>query len=457
MLREPDDTITLLSLTICMALCSGNLYLFSLFHEPLLSRFHGEITIPDIEKVYSFGVIGQQVNIVAGIIYDRIGPCACAWYAICFGFAGNILMFSVCNFNFQLWRELGVSLTSLLAFAYFLTCQGAGSLYCCALYSVTQRISESKRGLCIGIVSAAFGLSAGFWGLIFRYVLQMSLAAFFGVSAMVFSLVGLVYIVMPSQERRMSQQPSLRDLTQVMLFRNEYYLSFLVFPVMQTLGSGMFIANAALLAKVSIADLDQRENVIALSVQLISVCGCLGRILCGFFIDFGKRRGVHVTSFFILTAFSFFLLVSFIRISPALFCRKFLPILCGIAGTLYGSNWSIMPAYVASVFGSRFIGIGFAIESCLTVPGIYMFSYYMGLVYQSHSAKMPASPEELLQSEGGREETCFGDSCIADSLTVACLSALTALVFSLLLRGQSRQTHRTSAETSLRGEIERCE
>merc|ERR1712151_1156559 len=68
-----------------------------------------------------------------------------------------------------------------------------------------------------------------------------------------------------------------------------------------------------------------------------------------------------------------------------------------VPGVAYGANWAIMPAFMASEFGSHNSGIGFALAALTVAPVSATFALLTGHIYdtqaQAELATGPAAPE----------------------------------------------------------------
>ncbi|CAE7917846.1 hoxN [Symbiodinium sp. KB8] len=436
-----------------MALCGGSLYAFSRFEVQIMTRC--SLTAQQLDVVYAAGQAGVGLGIVPGTLFDLYGPVETSLYGAAFTAAGNLGLASMLSGD----QCGGVS---SLATWYFLVQQGSVAIFQAGLFTNIVEAPPKMQGIITGIVSSGYGLSAAFVTFLFAFF-QEDLDAYFKGTALLFSATGLVAAcTMPllrggsrataygrlehkdeaggrspppattygRQEQEelpeaapapASSSPSLsrRDI----LCRADFWLFLLPFVLVQSIGSGLYIANLSLIGDSLGISPDSRP----VYVRAVSYCNSLGRIFSGLAMDTLEPRGIHRSDHLLLSAFAVILAsVALFLLPEEIVPAMLLPALAVIAAA-YGSNWAIMPSYISKRFYGSHVGVMFNIHSGHIAVAVLVTSYAVGGLYDAQAE---------LQGEGS---FCHGTTCWRPAFGMGLIVQAVALAVALLLMWKVRR------------------
>eukprot|EP00439_Symbiodinium_sp_Y106_P066560 s1229_g10.t2 len=436
-----------------MALCGGSLYAFSRFEVQIMTRC--SLTAQQLDVVYAAGQAGVGLGIVPGTLFDLYGPVGTSLYGAAFTAAGNLGLASMLSGD----QCGGVS---SLATWYFLVQQGSVAIFQAGLFTNIVEAPPKMQGIITGIVSSGYGLSAAFVTLLFAFF-QEDLDAYFKGTALLFSATGLLAAcTMPllrggsrataygrlehkdeaggrspppattygRQEQEelpeaapvpASSSPSLsrRDI----LCRADFWLFLLPFVLVQSIGSGLYIANLSLIGDSLGISPDSRP----VYVRTVPYCNSLGRIFSGLAMDTLEPRGIHRSDHLLLSAFAVILAsVALFLLPEEVVPAMLLPALAVIAAA-YGSNWAIMPSYISKRFYGSHVGVMFNIHSGHIAVAVLLTSYAVGGLYDTQAE---------LQGEGS---FCHGTTCWRPAFAMGLIVQAVALAVALLLMWKVRR------------------
>lgn len=326
-----------------MALCGGSLYAFSRFEVQIMS--HCSLSAQHLDVIYAAGQAGVGLGIIPGTLYDLRGPVGACLYGAFFTAAGNFGM------ALMLQKD-GCGGVSTLAFWYFLVQQGSVAIFQAGLFSNIAHAPPKLQGVITGIVSSGYGLSAAFVTLLFS-LFGDDLERYFKGTGLLFCITALgAAILMPFLHMRSrstnygrlpevtpkdeagiyppptkyGQQdpdepaaagtPSSKSTPHMsrkdILCRFDFCLFLLSFVLLQSIGSGLYIANLSLIGDSLGISADSRPTY----VRAVSYCNCLGRLGIGFAMDALEVRGVHRSDHILITAFGVLLASSALLFLP---------------------------------------------------------------------------------------------------------------------------------------------
>lgn len=331
--------------SICIQLCLGAVYAWSLFNQPLAETFGW--SIDDIVITFSITIATFAFfTMIAGKLQDKIGP---RWVAS----VGGILLGTGLILSSQ-----ATSLMELYIYYGVIGGAGIGMAYVCPIATCVKWFPD-KKGFISGLAVAGFG--AG--GLVFKPVI-LNLMESYGVSN-TFLYLGIIYIVLvvggaqllknpPQMEMNNSEQstsPQTNDFaTGEMLRAGSFYLLWFMFLMGCT--SGLMVISFAVDIGVQVANLTLETA--ATAVMVIAIFNAAGRIILGTLSDkFGRKSillAMYVCSGIIM------LLMSIVPMNYPLFL-----LFVSFIGFNFGGFLSIFPSITAEYYGTKNIGINYGI------------------------------------------------------------------------------------------------
>lgn len=442
--RHAWRQIFLLLLGTWMALCGGSLYAFSRFEVQIMS--HCSLSAQHLDVIYAAGQAGVGLGIIPGTLYDLRGPVGACLYGAIFTAAGNFCM------ALMLQKD-GCAGVSTLAFWYFLVQQGSVAIFQAGLFSNIAHAPPKLQGVITGIVSSGYGLSAAFVTLLFS-LFGDDLERYFKGTGLLFCITALgAAILMPflhmrSRSTKYGRLPEVTPKDEAgiyppptkygqqdpdepaaagtpsskstphmsrkdILCRFDFWLFLLSFVLLQSIGSGLYIANLSLIGDSLGISADSRPTY----VRAVSYCNCLGRLGIGFAMDALEVRGVHRSDHILITAFGVLLASSALLFLPEeVMPHALLPALA-VTAAAYGANWAIMPSFIAKRFQGAHVGVMFNIHSGHIALTVLLTSYVVGGLYDVEAARQ------------GEDAFCHGAVCWRSSFGLG--AGLQALALSV--------------------------
>ena len=287
-----------------MALCGGSLYAFSRFEVQIMTRC--SLTAQQLDVIYAAGQAGVGLGIIPGTLFDLYGPVGTCLYGAAFTAAGNLGLATMLSRN-----QCGGVAT--LATWYFLVQQGSVAIFQAGLFTNIAEAPPKMQGIVTGIVSSGYGLSAAFVTLLFAFF-DEDLDLYFKGTALLFSVTGLLaacampllrggsggsrgaraYGRLDKEEAARRSPPATaygrqepEELPETpmphvaarapslsrreILCRADFWLFLLPFVLVQSIGSGLYIANLSLIGDSLGISPDSR----AVYVRAVSLRGIL--------------------------------------------------------------------------------------------------------------------------------------------------------------------------------------
>lgn len=369
---------------VLIQICIGAVYSWSLFNEPLTSKFGWS----NNDVVFTFSIVIFMfafTTLFSGRLQDKIGPKRVSLIGgIIYGL--GLILTSTATSIIQLYVYYGV-----------IAGIGIGFCYVCPL-STCIKWYPNKKGLITGITVGAFGLGS----LIFKAIIETLLSSkgvsqtflYLGIIYLILIIIGSQFLKLPSQES------TSKNNNTNMLNENNYTSKEMIktktFPILwiiYLLGtmSGLLVIGLAKDIGVQLAGLD--DSTAANVVAIIALFNAAGRLIWGALSDkLGRIRVLLIL--FIITSLSMFYMsfmslqaISFfIAASSITFCfGGFLAVFPTITGDFYGmknlgGNYGIVyQAYGISAIVGPMIAANtgslittFLIAGILSIAGIIL-------------------------------------------------------------------------------------
>ncbi|MBB6452744.1 OFA family oxalate/formate antiporter-like MFS transporter [Salirhabdus euzebyi] len=331
--------------SICIQICLGAVYGWSLFNQPLQDKFGWDKEAIVITFSITIAVFAL-FTIIAGKVQDMIGP---RWVAS----AGGVLL----GIGLIL-SSYATSLMQLYVFYGVIGGAGIGIAYVCPLATCIKWFPE-KRGFISGVAVGGFG--AG--GLIFKPII-VYLIEQFGVSSAFFYL-GVIYLLLvvggaqflinPSINSKHldngSADPFKRQLSPTEMLRTkQFYFLWVMFLFGCT--SGLMVISFAVDIGMQLVQLDLQTA--GNAVMVIALFNASGRILLGMLSDRIGRQNT-LTFIYGLTAIMMFCM-STIPMTYLLFL-----FFVSVVGFCFGGFLSIFPSVTTDLYGTQNIGVNYGL------------------------------------------------------------------------------------------------
>src|SRR5712692_7257026 len=332
---------------VCMQICLGAVYGWSVFKKPLMSGEHWSETSVQFNFTLAILVLGIG-TIIGGLWLDKVGPRKVATTAgLIYGLGYLVSGFAAANH----------SLNGLYAGYGILGGLGMGMGYICPVATLVKWFPD-RRGLMTGIAVCGYGFGA----LIMSPVAARSIASH-GVS-WTFWVLGSTYLVLviamaqfyanPPQGWRpegweprgaVAKAASAYDYeVKEAMGTWQFWLLWLML-FLNTSAGIMIISQASPMAQ-QIA----KMTAIAAAgiVGLISICNGLGRIFWAWVSDLFGRARVYFLLYLIQVVVFFML--------PHLENATIFTAVVMLIGFCYGGGFGTMPSFTADFFGAKYMG-----------------------------------------------------------------------------------------------------
>ncbi len=330
---------------VLLQLCTGSIYSWSLFNQPLVDKFGWEKT--DIVLAFSIIVfVFAFVTIFSGRLQDKIGPRIVATIGgVLYGV--GLMLASTATSLIQLYIYYGV-----------IAGIGVGFVYVCPLSTCVKWFPE-KKGFITGIAVGAFGLGS----LVFKSVIQFLLHSK-GVSQTFFYL-GVIYITLSVIGAQFLKNPptnynntSIKNTSNIgnnftvleMLKTRAFYLIWVMFLFGSM--SGLLIIGNAKDIGIQLARLE--PAVASNAVSAIALFNASGRLIWGTLSDkIGRIKVVFLM--FTITSISMILL-SVLSLNYI----TFFACVSGIA-FCFGGFLAVFPIIIGDFYGTKNLGANYGI------------------------------------------------------------------------------------------------
>jgi MFS transporter, OFA family, oxalate/formate antiporter len=332
---------------VCMQICLGAVYGWSVFKKPLMTGEHWTETSVQFNFTLAILMLGIG-TIIGGLWLDKVGPRKVATTAgVIYGLGYLVSSFAASHHSLnELYLGYGI-----------LGGIGMGMGYICPVATLVKWFPE-RRGLMTGIAVCGYGFGAAVMSPFAAWEIDK-----FRVAA-TFLTLGIVYLVVvvaaaqfyanPPQGWRpagweprtaVAKSASAVDFTvSEALGAWQFYLLFFLLFLNVSAGI-MIISQASPMAQEMVG---MTVKSAAGIVGVIAICNGLGRVFWAFVSDYLGRPQVYFL-LFLIQAVTFFLLP---RIHDA-----FLFTLCfAVIGLCYGGGFGTMPSFTADFFGAKYMG-----------------------------------------------------------------------------------------------------
>src|SRR5229473_497745 len=390
---------------VCMQICLGAVYGWSVFKKPLMSGEHWSETSVQFNFTLAILILGIG-TIIGGLWLDKVGPRKVATTAgVIYGLGYLLSGFAAAHH----------SLNGLYAGYGILGGLGMGMGYICPVATLVKWFPD-RRGLMTGIAVCGYGFGAAVMSPIAAWeIIQYGVAA-------TFWTLGIVYVVVvvaaaqfyanPPQGWRpagweprtaVAKSASTVDFTVgEALGAWQFYLLFLLLFLNVSAGI-MIISQASPMAQEMVGMTVLKA---AGMVGVISISNGLGRVFWAWVSDSIGRARVYLLLYLIQVVI--FFVLPHIR-NLTLFTAAF-----ALIGLCYGGGFGTMPSFTADFFGAKFMG------------GIY------GWILLAWG--MAAIPSPIMIAYVRQNTGSYGPA-----ITVIAIVMLVSLVLPLIARRPSRE------------------
>ncbi|HEV2523390.1 MAG TPA: OFA family MFS transporter [Candidatus Acidoferrales bacterium] len=332
---------------VCMQICLGAVYGWSVFKKPLMSGEHWTETSVQFNFTLAILILGFG-TIVGGLWQDKVGPRKVATTAgIIYGLGYLLSGFAVANHSLG-WLYAGYGILGGF---------GMGMGYICPVATLVKWFPD-RRGLMTGIAVCGYGFGA---------LVMSPFAAWevihYGVPATFWTL-GIAYLLVvvaaaqfyanPPQGWRpagweprtaVAKSASTVEFTVGQALGTwQFYLLFLLLFLNVSAGI-MIISQASPMAQEMVGMTALNA---AAMVGVISLCNGFGRVFWAWVSDYLGRAQVYFV-LFLIQAVIFFLL-------PRIHDWQLFTLCFAVIGLCYGGGFGTMPSFTADFFGAKFMG-----------------------------------------------------------------------------------------------------
>ena len=332
---------------VCMQICLGAVYGWSVFKIPLIRAEHWTETAVQLNFTIAIFVLGLG-TIIGGLWQDKTGPRKVATTAgVIYGIGYMLSAIAAAHHSLNgLYLGYGV-----------LGGIGMGMGYICPVATLVKWFPD-RRGLMTGVAVCGYGFGAAVMSPFAAWEIKnYSIAATFWTLGIVYLIVVVAaaqfYANPPAGWKPEGWQPrtavsksaSAVDFTvSEALGAWQFYLLFLLLFLNVSAGI-MIISQASPMAQ-EMAGITALKA--AAMVGVISICNGLGRVFWAFVSDFLGRARVYFL-LFLIQAVIFLLL-------PRIHDWTLLTVCFAAIGLCYGGGFGTMPSFTADFFGAKAMG-----------------------------------------------------------------------------------------------------
>lgn len=332
---------------VCMQICLGAVYGWSVFKKPLMGTEHWAETAVQLNFTLAIVFLGVG-TIIGGLWQDKVGPRKVAATAgIIYGIGYMLSGFAASHHSLNgLYFGYGV-----------LTGIGMGMGYICPVATLVKWFPD-MRGLMTGVAVCGYGFGAAVMSPFAAWEIKRS-----GVP-LTFWTLGVIYLIVVFSAAQFYANPpqgwrpeGWEPRTAVAKAAGTYnftvgealgtwqfYLLFLMLFLNVSAGI-MIISQASPMAQEMVG---MSVLQAAGMVGLISLCNGLGRVFWAWVSDHLGRARVYFL-LFLIQALIFFML-------PRLHDWTMFSIAFALIGLCYGGGFGTMPSFTADFFGAKAMG-----------------------------------------------------------------------------------------------------
>ena len=354
---------TVLIACICINLCIGVLYAWSVIKSQLMAPvseggFGWSSTEAGIP--YTVAIISLATAMLfGGRLQDKLGP------RIVVMIGGALAGVGIALSGF-----VGNSLIGMCLCFGVLGAAGMGFGYGSVTPPAIKWFHPTKKGMISGLVVAGFGISPVYFAplanmMMINFGIERALL-FMGISIFVITVTAAQFIKnppagyvppTPSKIKKATANASATaaappvDHTRIEMLRTpRFYLMFTMFLMTASVGL-MFIGNMTKIAQTQVGITD--SSTLALMVSFLAITNTLGRIVGGTVSDkIGRFRALYMV--FIIQA---------VNLAVFMFYSNMFLLLIGIIGVgfCFGTLLSVFPALTADQYGLKNIGANYGV------------------------------------------------------------------------------------------------
>jgi MFS family permease len=416
-----------------------------------------------INLVGTLGNLGGYAGVLPSIFYNVFGPRLTCVLASVMLFGGYILIYFSA-------KHIIPSNYIIMGLYFMLMGNGTSASYTAALSTNIQNFGQQSRGLVVGILASAYGISSALFSFCYSVFFKKRLdpmLLFLAISTGIVPLISTIFTnVAPPKSMQNQESESLisnsedpevprlnaeygssentinsNKLKRSTVFQEvnpirilislDFILLFILF--FAGIGAGITMLNnlGSMVISYGGKDGDQGWMVIA-----FSFANCSGRIISGLLSDKLANYFTRVTvlNVSVLTMGAFLYGFTFASLPV------FYPLVIG-AGFAYGSIFAMVPSYLSDRFGQKYFAINFSIICLAPTAGSYLLSTVIASkIYQKNS--LPGS------------NRCLGKHCFQLTFIILTAICVTAFIIGLVLMYRSRRLyarirryHRENAST----------
>lgn len=332
---------------VCMQICLGAVYGWSVFKKPLMGAEHWSETAVQLNFTLAILFLGFG-TIIGGLWQDKAGPRKVATTAgIIYGLGYMVSGIAAAHHSLN-WLYIGYGV---------LTGIGMGMGYICPVATLVKWFPD-RRGLMTGVAVCGYGFGAAVMSpFAAREVIHYGVPATFWTLGIVYLLVVVIaaqfYANPPVGWRPAGWEPrtSVAKAASVVDFTVgealgtwQFYLLFLLLFLNVSAGI-MIISQASPMAQEMVGMTVLKA---ALMVSVISLCNGFGRVFWAWVSDYLGRSRVYFLLFLIQVAIFIML--------PRIHSFSLFTICFAIIGLCYGGGFGTMPSFTADFFGAKAMG-----------------------------------------------------------------------------------------------------
>jgi MFS transporter, OFA family, oxalate/formate antiporter len=332
---------------VCMQICLGAVYGWSVFKKPLMSGEHWSETSVQFNFTLAILILGIG-TIIGGLWLDKVGPRKVATAAgVIYGVGYLLSGFAAAHHSLN-GLYFGYGIIGGL---------GMGMGYICPVATLVKWFPD-RRGLMTGIAVCGYGFGAAVMSPFAAWeIIHYSVAATFwtlGIVYLVVVVAAAQFYANPPQGWRpagweprtaVAKSASTIDFTVgEALGAWQFYLLFLLLFLNVSAGI-MIISQASPMAQEMVGMTVLKA---AGMVGVISLCNGFGRVFWAWVSDYLGRAQVYFL-LFLIQAVIFFLL-------PRIHDWSLFTLCFAVIGLCYGGGFGTMPSFTADFFGAKAMG-----------------------------------------------------------------------------------------------------
>jgi MFS family permease len=267
-----------------------------------------------------------------------------------------------------------------------------------------------NRGIATGFPIATYGLSAFLYSLAGHWLFGSdtgSFLAFLGYSTLVICLMGLpvVYLAdkgshaahqqgielmpyssrMEDDVRRKDIDDSENDFNKTdVLKSSRFWILLVILGILAGLGQ-LYIYSCGFMVKSLLHDADDEivRHAQSFQVSLLSICNCIGRLICGASGDFLSNRLKQQRSWIVFVPCVILLAVQILCFDLSEY--NSLWITSALNGAGYGFTWSSIPQILIEFFGVSPLSFSWGFINMGTILPTFFFTHLFGSIYDSNA------------------------------------------------------------------------